>query len=80
MDLEQISAIIMERYRRVTLEANIMFVNKILFFVTISRAIKFGTLELLKNRKIPTILEAVRHMYRTYKQQGFQIYVILVDG
>ena len=80
MDLEQIPATIMERYRRVTLGADIMFVNKIPFFVIISRAIKFGTLELLKNRKIPTILEAVRHVYRTYKQQGFQIYVILVDG
>ena len=57
-----------------------MFVSKIPFFVTISRAIKFGTLELLKNRKIPTILEAVQHVYITYKQQGFQIDVILVDG
>ena len=62
VDLEQVPVTIMERYRRVTLGADIMFVNKIPFFVTISRAIKFGTLELLKNRKIPTIMEAARHV------------------
>ena len=80
MDLEQVPVTIIEWYRRVTLGADIMFFNKIPFFVTISRAIKFGTLDLLKNRKIPTILEAVRHVYRTYKQRGFQIDVILMDG
>ena len=57
-----------------------MFVSKIPFFVTISRAIKFGTLDLLKNRKIPTVLEAVRHVYRYYKQRGFQIDMTLMDG
>ena len=70
----------MERYRRVTLRADIMFVYKIPLFATIIRAIKFGTLEMLKNRKIPTILEAVQHVYRTYKQRGFQIDVILMNG
>ena len=48
--------------------------------MTISRAIKFGTLDMLKNRKIPTILEAVRHVYRTYNQRGIQVDFILMDG
>jgi hypothetical protein len=38
---------IMERYRHVTICADIMFVNQIPFFVTISRNIKFGTIEAL---------------------------------
>jgi hypothetical protein len=42
---------IMDKYRDVTLCVDIVFVNKIPFLVTISRNIKFGTAEVLKNRK-----------------------------
>jgi hypothetical protein len=42
---------IMANYRDVTLCVDIMFVNKIPFLVTISRNIKFGTAEVLKNRR-----------------------------
>ena len=36
-----------ERYKVVTLTADIMFVNAIPFFVSLSRKIKFGTIEAL---------------------------------
>jgi hypothetical protein len=46
---------IMEGYKNVTLCIDIMFVNKIPFLVTISRGIKFSTVETLTDRKHPTI-------------------------
>mgnify|MGYP006914687250 FL=1 len=61
---------ILARYRKVTLCADIMFVNKIPFFVTISRNIKFGTIEVLKNRKHPTILKAFKNVSALYKTRG----------
>ena len=48
---------IISRYQKVTVSADIMFVNKIPFFVTISRHIKFGTAEFLTNQKTVSILK-----------------------
>jgi hypothetical protein len=64
---------IMERHRDVTLCVDIMFVNQIPFFITISRNIKFGTIEVLKNRKNPTILQAFKNVNAIYNNLGFQI-------
>ena len=51
-----IPASIMSNYQNVTLGGDIMFVNKIPFFMTISRNIKFGTAEVLQNQQSATIL------------------------
>jgi hypothetical protein len=53
---------IMDRYCHVTLARDIMFVNKMPFFMTVSRAIKFGTSEMISNRRNPTILIAIRQV------------------
>ena len=47
---------IMAQYRRVVLCMDVMKVNKLPFLVTMSRAIKFGTMAWLKNAKTNTIL------------------------
>jgi virulence-associated protein VapD len=64
---------IMERHWDVTLCVDIMFVNQIPFFITICRNIKFGTIEVLKNRKNPTILQAFKNVNAIYNNLGFQI-------
>jgi hypothetical protein len=64
---------IMERHRDVTLCVDIMFVNQIPFFITISRNIKFGTMEVLKNRKNPTILQPFKNANAIYNNRGFRI-------
>jgi hypothetical protein len=46
-----IPATIMTHYRKLILGGNIMLVNKIPFFMTISRHIKFGTAKMLKSQK-----------------------------
>ena len=55
-----IPATIMDHYRKVVLHVDVMKVNKIPFLVTISRAIKFGTVEFLKNAKIETIMDNIK--------------------
>jgi hypothetical protein len=63
----------MEQYRIVTLCIDIMFVNKIVFLVTISRGIKFGTAETLKDRKHPMIMSAIKHVVALYSKRGFRV-------
>jgi hypothetical protein len=46
---------IMLTYRDVTMGADIMFVNKLPFFVTISRNIKFCTAQLIPDQKHETL-------------------------
>jgi hypothetical protein len=73
MEYHGIPCGIMERHQDVTLCVDIMFVNQIPFFITISRNIKFGTIEVLKNPKNPTILQAFKNVNAIYNNRGFQI-------
>jgi hypothetical protein len=71
---------ILSRYQRVTVTGDIMFVNKLPFFVTISRHIKFSTSEYLENQKTPTIVNAIKHVQQTYAKRGFHVTILLMDG
>jgi hypothetical protein len=75
-----IPAVIMERYKRVTLAGDIMKVNKIPFMVSISSIIKFGTVELLKDQKMVTVLGTIRHFHGLYAKRGFRVETLLMDG
>ncbi len=74
-----IPPVIMARYHNVTIAVDIMFINKFPFFVSISRNIKFGTVELLKNRKADTLMGCVKSINRLYAQRGFKIRHLLGD-
>jgi hypothetical protein len=71
---------IMEKYRDVTIGADIMFVNQIPFLISISRYLKFGTTEVLKNRKNATIIQAFKNIRGIYARRGFQITLCHADG
>jgi hypothetical protein len=64
---------IMLQYRDVTMGADIMFVNKLPFFVTISRNIKFCTAQLIPDQKHETLTKAVRDVRATYMKRGFRV-------
>lgn len=66
--------------RDVTLCADIMFVNKTIFLITISRQSKFGTAEVLDNRKAPTILKAFDAVRKLYERRGLRVRFALMDG
>jgi Zinc knuckle len=80
VSITDIPSTIMDRYRDVTLAGDIMFVNTIPFFVSISRDLKFATAEMICNQKDPTILLAIKHVVATYAKRGFRVATILMDG
>ena len=57
-----------------------MFVNKMPFFVTMSRHVKFGTAEMLQNQQSKTILRAIKQVKSVYMKRGFKISTLLMDG
>ena len=71
---------LMSQYRHVTIGADIMFVNKLPFFVTISRNIKFSTAVLITDQKHETLIKAVRDVRNIYHKRGFKIETMLMDG
>lgn len=78
--LNDLPADIMEHYRNVTLAADIMFVNKIPFIVSISRHIHFGTVEMIANQEPDTILKSLTQVFDIYEQRGFTVTNIHLDG
>jgi hypothetical protein len=57
-----------------------MKVNKMPFLLTISRAIKFGTVAWLKNAKANTILANIQEVRNVYIKGGFLLEIIEADG
>jgi hypothetical protein len=78
--LNDLPADIMKEYCEVTLCGDIMYVNKIPFLITISRHIHFGTVEMIANRQMATILKGIKAVISIYRQQGFTVKHILLDG
>jgi hypothetical protein len=57
-----------------------MYVNKIAFLVTISRKIKFATIEMLENRREDTIGKSITAVIRLYTSHGFLVNMVHADG
>ena len=53
--VDQISISVLSQYRMVTLAEDILYVNTIRFFVSISKHIGFGTIQLIDNGKVETL-------------------------
>ncbi len=70
---------IMNLYHDVTIAMDIMFVNLIPFIITISRGLKFGTIEPLPNRQILTITKFVQRVLQIYTTRGFTVTTMLAD-
>jgi hypothetical protein len=67
-------------YKNITLCADLMFVNKIPFLVTIPRNIWFSTAEALNNQSNTTILAAILRVQQVYQMRGFSFNLLLADG
>jgi len=57
-----------------------MFVNTVPFLVTISRNLKFGTIEVLPNRKITSILKGIKKVKDIYAKRGFRVTLGMMDN
>ena len=75
-----IPSTVVEQYHDVILAVDILYVNKLPFIATISRYIRFGTVEFLRNQKAITLTEHIKQVNRLYRQRGFRPIYALMDG
>jgi hypothetical protein len=71
---------LMKLHKEVLLTTEIVFVNKIHFFLILSRKICFTAVNHLADRTVPQIFKAFKEMYQYYLQRGFHIKTVHVDG
>ena len=57
-----------------------MYVNKVPLLVTLSRNIKFGTMEAVADRKESTLLKCIKGVVALYRKAGFRVTIALMDG
>ena len=69
-----------EKHREVTLGGDIMFINKIAFFVTTSLKIKFGTVEYLEKQTAARMTKAIQNVLQVYHSGGFRVKHVRMDG
>jgi hypothetical protein len=69
-------ATIMAHYRKVVLCVDVMKVKNMPFLVTISRAVKFGTVTRLNNAKADTILNQITDAHNIYIKRGFLLEIV----
>ena len=70
---------VMAKHQNITLAIDVMFINKIPFFITLSRGLHFGTVEAIRDREVSTIVRRLTTIIRLYTLRGFHITVILAD-
>jgi hypothetical protein len=71
---------LMKLYRDVTIAGDILQVNRIPFFATVSHHIRFSTSEMITDQKAPTLLESIKQVRNFYAQRGFRIVNCIMDG
>ena len=67
-------------YRDVTLGMDVMHVNGVGFLVTVSRNIKFGTIDVISSTQDSEIIQSVKKVVSTYRRGGLRPKIILADG
>ncbi len=63
-----------------TLTIDIFFVNKIPFFLTLSRVLYFTTVTHLPDKSFDQIFKVLKGIFYYYLQQGFRVTFIMGDG
>jgi hypothetical protein len=71
--LEGLPMGVMAKYRDVTLCIDNMFVNKVGFFMLISRDIHFITAEAFPNRQEKTLMNCLKQVHSAYLRRGFRV-------
>ena len=78
--MQQCPNTIIEQYGSIMLSADVMHVNGIPFFITQSRHIHFGTMDVLPSLQAKDIGTALRCVVNIYARGGFQVTMALMDG
>jgi hypothetical protein len=70
---------LISKHKSVVLSADVMFVNKMPFLVSISKNIKFTTGERLAGRKLNLLAKGLDHIVEYYARKGFAVRSICID-
>jgi hypothetical protein len=79
-DYAKVPMELMKLHKEVFLKTDIFFVNKILFFLTLSRKICFVAVNHLADRTVPQIFKTFKEVYQYYLQRGFHIKTVHTDS
>ena len=71
---------LIKRHPRVTIAVDIFFINHIPFLLSLSRGLKFMTVESLPNRQINTIKDKIKGICTLYHRRGFQVESLHADS
>ncbi len=71
---------IMQQYRHITISVDVMKVNSIPFFMTISKHIKFGSAGKLYTMDDKMILRHFKGILGLYAIRGFKVTIIMADN
>jgi len=69
----------LEEHGNVTLMTDIMYINKIPFIITLSRAILLGTIEMIEDERKSTIIKSLEQVINAYHRRAFKVQHILMD-
>ena len=76
LEVMNVPRYILDKNKKVTLDGDHFFTNKLIFFVTLSRNIEFNTIQhYLKDRKKGTMLDGIEVVLRLYASRGFVLRV-----
>ena len=70
---------LVKTFKNVTMAVDIMFVNKMPFFVTVSRNLKFRTAQLMDGRRADHAASALSAAVKLYPRRGFRVNTVLGD-
>jgi hypothetical protein len=79
-DYVKVTMELMKLHKEVFLTTYIFCVNKIAFFLTLSRNISFTAVNHLADRTVPQIFKAFKEMYQYCLPRGFHIKTVHADG
>jgi hypothetical protein len=79
LDYIKIPKELLNAHKDVVITADVMFVQKIPFLISMSRKNKFTTMEVLENQKVSTMEKCFDNIINFYKNRGFKITTLLMD-
>ena len=71
---------LIDLHKYVTLVADVMFVNGLPFFVTLSRRIRFVTVQFVPKRSAGELSNVLKLVINLYKRAGFTCQCAIMDG
>jgi hypothetical protein len=78
-DFVKVPVELLKLHKEVYITADLFFVNKIPFFLTLSCKICFMAINHLMDRTVPQIFKVFKEIYQYYLQRGFRITMVHVD-